>query len=66
MSDAADPFLSAIRLAAFFGLSGSIFALGFAVVCRALKWAPINITVNANIYHPGAEPDGDVKDVSKP
>jgi hypothetical protein len=60
MSDASDHFLSALRLAAFFGISGSIFALGFAMVCRALNWAPINITVNVNDYRPGVAPDDDV------
>lgn len=57
MSEVSDPFFSAIRLAAFFGISGAIFAFGFAVVCRALKWAPINITVNVNDYRPGVAPD---------
>lgn len=52
MSDASDHFLSAIRIAAFFGISGSTFALGFAMVCRALKWAPVNLTVNINDCRP--------------
>lgn len=43
-----DHYLTAIRLAAFFGFFGAIFALGFASVCKWLKWAPINITVNIN------------------
>lgn len=28
--------------------SGAAFALGAVIVCRVLKWAPINITVNVN------------------
>lgn len=37
-----------IRLAIFFGCSGAIFALAMVGICRWLKWAPINITVNVN------------------
>ena len=28
--------------------AGASFAFGFAVVCRLLKWAPINVIVNVN------------------
>lgn len=42
--------LSALRLAIVIGGSGAFFALSIAVVCRWLKWAPINITVNVNNY----------------
>jgi|APCry1669189567_1035234.scaffolds.fasta_scaffold35725_3 hypothetical protein len=43
-----DQFFAAIRLASFLGTSGAFFALGFAGVCRWLKWSPVNINVTIN------------------
>ncbi len=37
-------------------VSGAMFTLGCATVCRLLSWAPINITVN---NHTTAAPKGD-------
>lgn len=28
------------------GLTGFAYAVGVAIACKALKWAPVNITVN--------------------
>lgn len=30
------------------GATGAFFALGFAGVCRWLKWSPVNVTVTIN------------------
>ena len=57
MDDFARVVLTGIRLAVFIGSSGAIFAISIIAVCRWLKWAPINITVNVNDYRPGAAPD---------
>lgn len=38
--------LAGFRLIVFCGLAGAAFTFGVAVVCRYLKWSPINITVN--------------------
>lgn len=48
MSDIVQSFAAGIKLAIFFGCSGAIFALAIIVICRWLRWAPINITVNVN------------------
>lgn len=44
-------FAVGMRLAAFFGISGGIFALGAFGVCKALNWAPVNLTVNIHNHH---------------
>jgi hypothetical protein len=46
MDDFLQSLAAATRLAVVIGGSGSVFAFGAAVICRWLKWAPINITVN--------------------
>jgi len=46
-----DHVIAGLRLASFFGTTGVFFALGFAGVCRWLKWYPINVTVN--VYQNG-------------
>lgn len=38
--------LAGLRLAMFFALSGAAFTLGVGLVCRWLKWSPVNITLN--------------------
>jgi UPF0716 family protein affecting phage T7 exclusion len=48
--------LVAIGLAFMVGLCAASAALGAALVCRWLKWAPINITINVNNY---GEPPSD-------
>ncbi len=40
--------LAALCLAAFFA-AASVTA-GIASVCRILKWAPVNLTINSNVY----------------
>jgi len=35
------------------GAAGASLTLGVAVVCRLMKWSPINITVN--VYKPDGE-----------
>ena len=54
---------AAIRMAITIGGAGAVFALCIAVVCRWLKWAPINITVNVNNY---GEAQGTFDPVSTP
>lgn len=41
-------FTSAAATIAGFFCTGAAFALGFATVCRVLKWAPINVNVTVN------------------
>lgn len=48
MSDFVQGVGAAIRIAIVVGGSGAVFALCVVVICRWLKWAPINITVNVN------------------
>lgn len=40
------------------GASGAFFALGIVGVCRWLKWAPINITINnyTHLHEDGPSP----------
>lgn len=51
-------FLGILKIVNLFmvvGLCGAIFGVGFAGVCRLLKWSPVNVTVNVNM------PDKEVK-----
>lgn len=50
-----DKFLAAFNLAALFAMSGALFAIGFIGVCRWLKWAPVNITINHHFPSSGSE-----------
>ena len=43
--------LAGVRLGATMGVAGVIFAAGFALVCKAIKWAPINLTVNIKVIN---------------
>jgi hypothetical protein len=44
--EAANSILAVIGLITIVGACGASFTFGVAVVCRRMKWAPINITVN--------------------
>jgi UPF0716 family protein affecting phage T7 exclusion len=48
--------LVAIGLVFMVGLCAASAVLGAALVCRWLKWAPLNITINVNNY---GEPPSD-------
>jgi hypothetical protein len=37
------------------GLCGAVFGLGFAGMCRLLRWAPVNVTVNVTRPDDGAD-----------
>lgn len=37
-----------LSIALFLAGCGVFFALGFAGVCRWLKWSPVNVTININ------------------
>ena len=43
--------LSAFSLGATVGIAGVVFAAGFAVVCKVIKWAPINVTVHIKVVN---------------
>lgn len=46
MAEIVNSWLSGLKLILLFGGSGALFAAGFALACRWLEWAPVNITVN--------------------
>ena len=48
-----DKLLSALSLASFFGFAGAFFAIGFAVFCKWIGWAPVNITIH--VYQDGTK-----------
>lgn len=54
MAEIINSWLSGLKLVLLFGGSGALFATGFALACRWLEWAPVNITVN--IHHRGDSP----------
>jgi hypothetical protein len=37
------------------GCVGAAFTLGVAAVCRLLKWAPVNVSHNTNIFKAPSE-----------
>lgn len=45
------------RVAVLVGMSAAAVTIAIVTVCRLMKWAPINITVNVNDYRPGTAPD---------
>lgn len=46
MDDLLHAISAGIRIGIFMGTSGAIFTIAVIGMCRWLKWAPINITVN--------------------
>ena len=47
------------RVAVLVGMCAAAVTYAIATVCRWMKWAPINITVNVNDYRPGFEPQSE-------
>lgn len=57
MDDITHAIAAGLKLSILFGCTAAIFTVAVVSVCRWLKWAPVNITVNVNDYRPGAAPD---------
>lgn len=53
-----DWIFAGVRLAAFLSMSGAFVALGFVGVCKWLKWAPVNITINTTTCPPTSPEEG--------
>jgi hypothetical protein len=60
MDDLFRAIMAGLRIGIFIGTSGAIFMISVIGMCRWLKWAPINITVNVNNY---GEAVGSLSDV---
>lgn len=50
MDEIVHAIASGLRLSFFLGCTAGIFIAVVASVCRFLKWAPVNLTVNVNMY----------------
>lgn len=57
MSDLSHAVMAGFRLSVLIGGSAAIFTIAVVTICRWLKWAPVNITVNVNDYRHGVAPD---------
>jgi hypothetical protein len=55
MSDLLATLLLGLKLAYLFGVSAGFAMFFAAIICRALEWSPVNITVNLNVRNPGDE-----------
>jgi hypothetical protein len=49
MADSMKALFAVTGWAFVVGLSGAFFAFGVVSVCRRMKWAPVNITINVDI-----------------